>query len=79
VQHVRYQNPDPASDLDQSLTVLTKGDLRAYEQSWPMLHLHRVCLPGLTHLSELVRCSMANVITEKLESLLKDQQCIKVA
>jgi hypothetical protein len=64
---------------DPFLPVLAKGDLREFEQSWPVLHLHRICLPGLTHLSELDRCSMANVITEKLESLLRDQQRTKAA
>ena len=60
-------NPDPF------LPVLTKGDLREFEESWPVLHLHRICLPGLTHLSELDRSTMANVIAEKLGSLIQAQ------
>ena len=67
------------SSKDPFLPVLTKGDLREFEQNWPVLHLHRICLPGLTHLSNLDRCSMTNVITEKLESLLRDQQRTKAA
>ncbi|MEZ5595890.1 MAG: hypothetical protein R3E84_05785 [Pseudomonadales bacterium] len=64
---------------DPFLPVLTKGDLREFNQSWPVLHLHRVYLPGLTHLSELDRTNMGKAIQEKLESLLVEDRKARVA
>lgn len=54
---------------DPFLPVLIKGDLREFEQSWPVLHMHRLRLPMLGNLSELDRSSIHNVVNEKLESL----------
>lgn len=54
---------------DQFLPVLAKGDLREFEQSWPVLHLHRVKPKVLERISDLDRGSLASVINEKLESL----------
>ena len=54
---------------DPFLPVLAKGDLREFEESWPVLHLHRVNINKLPELSELDRKSLADVIREKLESL----------
>jgi hypothetical protein len=54
---------------DPFLPVLAKGDLREFEQSWPVLHLHRVKPRVLAQISDLDRNSLASVINEKLESL----------
>ncbi len=54
---------------DPFLPVLAKGDLRELEQSWPVMHMHRVRPQLIESLSELDRTSLRNVITEKLESL----------
>ncbi|MEQ8859633.1 MAG: hypothetical protein RIC56_13385 [Pseudomonadales bacterium] len=54
---------------DQFLPVLAKGDLREFEQAWPVLHLHRVKPRVLERISDLDRTSLTSVIHEKLESL----------
>ncbi|MDA1077086.1 MAG: hypothetical protein O3A63_20425 [Proteobacteria bacterium] len=54
---------------DPFLPVLAKGDLRELEQSWPVLHLHRVNPNSVEHLSGFDKTSIASVIQEKLESL----------
>jgi len=59
---------------DPFLPVLAKGDLRAFEQSWPVLHLHRVKLGALSERSELDRTNIRNVVLEKLESLFVEQK-----
>jgi hypothetical protein len=59
---------------DPFLPVLAKGDLRAFEQSWPVLHLHRIKLGALSERSELDRTNIQNVILEKLETLFVEQQ-----
>ncbi len=64
---------------DPFLPVLTKGDLREFEQSWPVIHLHRISLPDIEHLSALNRSSIANVISEKMESLFVTQRNSMVA
>ena len=64
---------------DPFLPVLTKGDLREFEQSWPVIHLHRISLPAMSHLSALDRTSIGNVIAEKMESLFKSQRSPLVA
>ena len=64
---------------DPFLPVLAKGDLREFEHSWPVMHLHRVKPNVLNQLSDLDRTSLANVITEKLESLFLEQNKIQVA
>ncbi|MCC5873763.1 MAG: hypothetical protein JJU22_15280 [Gammaproteobacteria bacterium] len=56
---------------DPFLPVLMKGDLRELEEQWPVLHLHRVKLSALQHRSLLERKDIANVVTEKLETLFK--------
>ena len=61
-------------DDDPFLPVLAKGDLRELEQSWPVLHLHRVKPQSIENMSNLDRTSLKNVITEKLESLFILQQ-----
>jgi len=60
-------------DSDPFLPVLAKGDLRELQQSWPVLHLHRVDPRSIENMSELDRSSLTNVITEKLESLFLSQ------
>lgn len=59
---------------DPFLPVLAKGDLRAFEQSWPVLHLHRIKLGALSERSELDRTNIQNSILEKLESLFFEKQ-----
>ena len=59
---------------DPFLPVLAKGDLRAFEQSWPVLHLHRIKLEALSERSELDRTNIQNAILEKLETLFFEQQ-----
>jgi hypothetical protein len=59
---------------DPFLPVLAKGDLRGFEESWPVLHLHRVKLGALSQRSELDRTNIRNVVTEKLESLFISQR-----
>ena len=61
-------------DDDQFLPVLAKGDLRQFEQAWPVLHLHRIKPRVLERISDLDRSSLAAVINEKLESLFVDLQ-----
>lgn len=48
------------------LPVLMKGDLREFEQSTPVLHLHCILLDKLASRSMLERDSIKRVITEKL-------------
>ncbi len=57
------------SAKDPFLPVLAKGDLRELEQSWPVLHLHRVNPAVVENMSELDRSNLTNVVMEKLESL----------
>ncbi len=68
---------------DPFLPVLAKGDLRELEQSWPVLHLHRVRPAMISEMSNLDRTTLTNAITEKLESLFielhKAQQTMAVA
>jgi hypothetical protein len=61
-------------DDDPFLPVLAKGDLRGFEESWPVLHMHRVKLSKLAERSELDRTNIRNVVTEKLESLYVSQR-----
>lgn len=61
---------------DPFLPILAKGDLREFEQSWPVLHLHRVRLGEMSNLSEMDRRSIAEAIREKLESLLTEQAAL---
>jgi hypothetical protein len=59
---------------DPFLPVLAKGDLREFDDSWPVMHLHRVKPKVLAEISELDRSSLGNVISEKLDSLFVSQQ-----
>jgi len=61
-------------DDEPFLPILAKGDLREFEQSWPVLHLHRVRPKVLERISELDKSSIGNVIYEKLETLFLEQQ-----
>ncbi len=56
---------------DPFLPVLVKGDLRDYNNAWPMLHLHRIRLGALTERSALDRTNVRNAITEKMDALLE--------
>lgn len=59
---------------DPFLPVLTKGDLREFEESWPVVHLHRVRLPLLGERSALERKGIHDVVMEKLEELFRMQR-----
>ena len=65
------------SQDDPFLPVLAKGDLRSFEQSWPVLHLHRIKLESLSERSALDRTNIQNVVLEKLESLFHEQQRLR--
>ena len=65
------------SQNDPFLPVLAKGDLRSFEQSWPVLHLHRIKLESLSERSALDRTNIQNVVLEKLESLFHEQQRLR--
>ena len=56
---------------DPFLPVLAKGDLRELEQSWPVMHMHRVKPEVIENMPDLDRARLTNVITEKLESTRK--------
>jgi len=64
---------------DPFLPVLAKGDLREFDGSWPVMHLHRLKPKVLAEISQLDRSSLGNVITEKLESLFISQQKASIA
>jgi len=59
---------------DPFLPVLAKGDLREFDDSWPVMHLHRIKPKVLAEISELDRTSLSSVISEKLDSLFVAQQ-----
>lgn len=71
---IEHQPPD-----EPFLPILAKGDLREFERSWPVLHLHRVRPRVLERISELDRHSLANVIYEKLQPLLLQEQKASIA
>jgi hypothetical protein len=64
---------------DPFLPVLAKGDLREFDGSWPVIHLHRIKPKVLAEISELDRTSLGNVIAEKLESLFVAQKKASLA
>ncbi len=70
---------DKRPDDDPFLPILAKGDLREFEKSWPVLHLHRVRPEALPRLSDLDKSSIASVIAEKLETLFITQQKVAEA
>jgi hypothetical protein len=59
---------------DAFLPVLAKGDLRAMERSWPVLHLHRIRSSMLQRFSALDLASLESIVSEKLESLFLNSQ-----
>ena len=61
---------------DPFLPVLAKGDLRELQQSWPVLHLHRIHPASIDNMSDLDRTNLTNVISEKLESLFLSQKLL---
>ena len=63
-------------DDDPLLPVLAKGDLRAMERAWPVLHLHRIKLRALETHSNLDLTNIRNVINEKLDSLFQTQRAL---
>jgi hypothetical protein len=67
---IRRKRPDG----DEFLPVLAKGDLREFEEAWPVLHLHRVKPQVLDLISDLDKSSIASVINEKLEGLFNSAE-----
>lgn len=65
---------DNRPEEDPFLPVLAKGDLRGFERTWPVLHLHRIKLATLDMHSHLDLTNIKNVITEKLETLFQNQR-----
>ena len=59
---------------DPFLPVLAKGDLREFEQRWPVLHLHRIELSKLMDRSALERKGIQDVVMEKIEELFDSQR-----
>lgn len=57
---------------DTFLPVLIKGDLREYESRLPSLHLHRIRLDRLEHLSVLSRQTIKGAIADHLIALFRD-------
>ena len=51
---------------DVFLPVLVKGDLREFDQRMPYLHLHRLQLGQLPHLSAFERKDLQQTVTRKL-------------
>lgn len=66
-----------ASD-DPFLPVLVKGDLREFDASTPCLHLHRLRLNELTHVSAFQRTSIKRAINESLYNLYRQSADINL-
>ena len=60
-----------ANDEDGFLPVITKGDLRAFRQDMPSLHLHRISPSKLSKRSRLEQDGIRHAVLEKLEILKK--------
>lgn len=56
---------------DSFLPVLIKGDLREYEARMPSLHLHRIVVSALDHLSRLEIDTLRGVIADHLIGLFR--------
>jgi len=56
---------------DVFLPILIKGDLREFGQEMPYLHLHRLQVNKLSHLSTFERSDIQNTITRKLLMLYR--------
>lgn len=56
---------------DVFLPVLVKGDLREFDQRMPYLHLHRLQLTNLPHLSAFERNDLQQTVTRKLLMLYR--------
>jgi hypothetical protein len=56
---------------DVFLPVLVKGDLREFDQRMPYLHLHRLQLVNLPHLSAFERNDLQQTVTRKLLMLYR--------
>lgn len=56
---------------DMFLPVLVKGDLREFDQRMPYLHLHRLQLSNLPHLSAFERNDLQQTVTRKLLTLYR--------
>ena len=54
------------------LPILVKGDLREFDQRTPYLHLHRLVLGDLPHLSGFERGDLQNTVTKKLLMLYRN-------
>ncbi|UVE19523.1 hypothetical protein NVV93_09190 [Pseudomonas sp. LS44] len=54
------------------LPIMQKGDLREFDQQMPYIHLHRLQLNKLDHLSAFDRNDIQNSITKKLMELYRN-------
>ncbi|WP_177412168.1 hypothetical protein [Pseudomonas cavernae] len=54
------------------LPILQKGDLREFDQQMPYIHLHRLQVNKLTHLSAFDRDDIQQTITRKLLMLYRE-------
>lgn len=63
-----------ASPTNPFLPVLTKGDLRTFQQDIPCLHLHRIIIGKITNRSDLEKRSIVTAITDKMSRYLINPQ-----
>lgn len=62
---------------DVFLPVMMKGDLREFDQQMPYIHLHRLQVSKLTHLSTFERDDIQQTITRKLLMLYRQADTLK--
>lgn len=62
---------------DVFLPVMMKGDLREFDQQMPYIHLHRLQVSKLTHLSSFERDDIQQTITRKLLLLYRQADTLK--
>jgi hypothetical protein len=56
---------------DVFLPIMMKGDLREFDQQMPYIHLHRLQVNKLTHLSTFERDDIHQTITRKMLMLYR--------
>lgn len=62
---------------DVFLPIMMKGDLREFDQQMPYIHLHRLQVSRLTHLSTFERDDIQQTITRKLLLLYRQADTLK--
>ncbi|SEL55992.1 hypothetical protein SAMN05216214_11432 [Atopomonas hussainii] len=63
---------------DAFLPILMKGDLREFDEQMPYLHMHRLQLENLPHLSVFERQDIQQTLTKKLLMLYRMADTLKV-